>query len=112
MHVNDDHACLHAIAFAELVPYMEGFWMEGSVAPVFKLADMAHLYKLHLEQLRVVIEARVHTSRLKLCLLSVLPDLRAHLQGRNGMIAFDDDIGDALKKACYHDSDHDAMDLA
>ncbi len=80
MHVNEDHADLHGIAF---VAYMEDFRMEGSVAPVFKLADLAHLYKLRLEQLGVVIEGRVHTSRLKLRLLSVFPDLRAHLQGRS-----------------------------
>ena len=28
------------------------------------------------------------------------------------MLSFDDDIGDALKKACDHDSDNDAMHLA
>ena len=28
------------------------------------------------------------------------------------MLSFNDDIGDALKKACYHDSDNDAMHLA
>jgi len=60
----------------------------------------------------VAIEGSVHTSRLKLRLLSVFPDLRAHLLGRNMMLAFDNDIGDALKKACCHDSDSDAMHLA
>ena len=112
MHVSEDHADLHGIAFAELVAYIEDFQMEGVFAPVFKLADLAHLYKLRLEQLRVAIEGRVHTSRLKLRLHSVFPDLRVHLQGRNVMLSFNDDIGDALKKACYHDSDNDAMHLA
>ena len=28
------------------------------------------------------------------------------------MLSFNDDIGNALKKACYHDSDNDAMHLA
>ena len=110
--MNEDHADLHGIAFAELVAYMEDFRMEGSVAPVFKLADLAHLYKLRLEQLGVILEGCIHTSRLKLRLLSVFPDLRAHLQGRNVMLSFDDDIGDALKKACDHDNDNDAMLLA
>lgn len=80
--------------------------MEGS--PVFKLADLAYLYKSRLEQLGVVLEGRVHTSRLKLRLLSVFPDLRAHLQDRNMMLSF----GDALKKTCDHDRDNDAMHLA
>ena len=112
VHVNEDHADLRGIAFAELVAYTEDLRMEGSVAPVFKLANLAHLYKLCLEQLGVVIEGCVHTSRLKLRLLSVFPDLRAYLQRRNVMLSFSDDIGDALKKACYHDSDNDAMHLA
>ena len=109
---NEDHADLHGIAFAELVAFMEDFRMEKGITPVFKLADLAHLYKTRLEQLGVVIEGRVHTSRLKLRLLSVFPDLTAHLQGRNVMLSFDDDIGGALMKACDHDSDHDAMHLA
>ncbi len=67
--------------------------------------------KTRLEQLGVAIEGRVHTSRLKLRLLSVFPDLRAHLQGRKVMLTFDDDIGGALRKACDHDSDHDALHL-
>ena len=88
MHVSEDHADLHGIAFAEYVAYIEDFRMEEGVAPVFKLADLAHLYKVHLEQLGVAIEGRVHTSRLKLRLLSVFPDLTAHLQGRNVMLSF------------------------
>ena len=110
-YVDEDHADLHGIALAELVAYMEDFRVEKSIAPVFKLADLAHLYKTRLKQLGVVIDGRVHTSRLKLRLLSVFPDLRAHLQGRNMMLSFYDDIGGALQKACDHDSDHDAMHL-
>ncbi len=112
MHVSEDRADLHGTAFAELVAYIEDFRMEEGVAPVFKLADLANLYKIRLEQLGVANEGRVHTSRLKLRLLSVFPDLTAHLQGRNVMLSFNDDIGDALKKACHHDSDNDAMHLA
>ena len=63
--MSEDHADLHDIAFVELMAYIEDFWMEEGVAPVFKLADIAHLYKVRLEQLGVAIEGRVHTSRLK-----------------------------------------------
>jgi len=112
MHVNEDHADLHGIAFAELVAYMEDFRIDEGVAPVFKLSDLAQLYKLRLEQLGVATAGRVHISRLKERLLSVFPDLGAYQQGRHVMLSFDDDIGNALKKACYHDSDNDAMNLA
>ena len=43
-----------------------------AIAPVLKLADLAQMYKTHLEQLGVEIDGRVHTSRLKLRLLSVV----------------------------------------
>ena len=56
-------------------------------------------------------DGRVHASRLKLRLLAVLPDLRANLKGRSVILSFDDEIGGALKKACDHDSDRDAMYL-
>ena len=43
----------------------------------------------------------------------MIPNLRATTQVRNVMLSFDDDIGDALQKACDYDcyNDHDAMDL-
>ena len=76
-----------------------------------KLADLARLYKTRLEQLGAAVEGRVHTSRLKIRLLSAFPDLRACLQGRNVMLTFHNDIGTALKKSCDHDSDQDTMHL-
>lgn len=106
----DCDAHLHGIAFAELVAFMEDLRKEEGVAPVFKLTDLAHMYKTRLEQLGAVIEGRIHTSRLKIRLLSVFPDLRAHSQGKGVILTFDDDICGALKKACDHDSD--AMHLA
>ena len=94
---------IYSIAFAELVAYMEDFQTEASIAPVFKLADLAQMYKTRLEQLGVEIDGRVHTSRLKLRLLSVIPNLKATIQGKNVMLSFDDDIGGALQKACDYD---------
>ena len=61
----DIDAHLHGIAFAELVAYIEDFRMEQSVAPIFKLADPANMYKAHLEQLSTDVEGRVHTTRVK-----------------------------------------------
>ena len=54
------------------------------------------MYKTHLEQLDVEIDQHAHTSRLKLRLLSMIPNLRATSQG---MLSFDG----ALQKACDHD---------
>lgn len=76
--------------------YIEDFRSESSIAPVFKLADLAEMYKARLEQLGAAIDGCIHTSRLRLRLLSVFPDLTAHLKGRSMMLSFSNDIGDAL----------------
>ena len=105
---NDDHNDLHSIALAELVAYMEYNHTEESIAPVFKLTDLAQLYKTRLEQLGGDISGRIHVSRLKLRLLSVLPNLKAIMQGKNVVLTFEDDIGCAILKACDHDNDSDS----
>ena len=71
------------------------------------------MYKTHLEQLGAEIDGRIHTSRLKIGLLSVIPNFRAASPGRNVLISFDDDISGALQKACDDDFyiDRDAMHL-
>lgn len=60
---------------------MEEVSSDKDSASVFKLADLAQLYKVRLEQLGVVVENCLHTTRLKNRLLSELPDLQAHYQG-------------------------------
>ena len=106
-----DRSCdahLHGIAFAELVAFMEDFRKED-IAPVFKLADLALMYKMRLEQLGVDVGGRIHTSRLKERLLAALPDLQAHSQqesqGKCIILTFDEDVGSALTKACNNDDD-------
>ena len=101
----DSNAHLHGIAFTELVAFMEDLHKEESVAPIFKLKDLAHMHTIHLKQLGITTENRIHTSRLKNRLLSVNPDLKACSQGRDVILSFDADISTAIKKACAHDSD-------
>ncbi len=107
----NEEADLHGIAFAELVAYIDEFRFDEKIAPVFKLDDLAQLYKSYLEQLGVVNKSRIHTSRLKVRLLSVFPDMRAHLEGRSVILSFDNDMGGALRKACDHDGDRNTMYL-
>ena len=77
-----DDSCLHGIAFAELVAFLEDMKSDEDSAPVFKLTDIAQLFKVRLEQLGLSVEKRIHTSRLKKRLLSALPDLRTQSQGK------------------------------
>ena len=78
-------------------------------ASVFKLTDMVSLYKKRLQQRGVTVGNRIHSTRLKVRLLSALPDLTAHVQGREIFLNFKEDIGLALIKAC--DGDNDAVHL-
>jgi len=103
---------ISGIIFAELVMYIEEVCLETSTVPVFKLADMAQLYMSRMQQLGVVSDKRMHTTRLKQRLLSHFPDMRAQNKGRDEMLVFDKDIGAALDKACEQDSDSDAVHLA
>ena len=85
--------------------YLEDMKSDEDSAPVFKLTDIAQLYKIRLEQLGLTVEKQIHTTRLKNRLLSALPHLRAHSQGRDTLLSFEKDIGPALMMACHHDSD-------
>ena len=105
---------MDAIVFAELVIYIEEARFEESTAPVFKLADIAELYSLRLQQLGVTVtnEKRMHTTRLKQRLLARFPDMLAQSKGRDVLLVFDEDVGYALGKACEKDTDNDAVHLA
>ena len=79
---NDQCNNLDSIALAELGAYMEDCHNGTYIALLFKLSDLAQLYKTHLEQLGVEVDGRVHTSRLMFRLLAVLPNLKATSQGK------------------------------
>ena len=53
---SDSNAHLHGIAFAELVAFMEDLHKEESVAPIFKLKDLAQMYTIHLKQLVLLLK--------------------------------------------------------
>ena len=65
-----------------------------------------------MEQLGVQLDTRVHSTRLKQRLLAQFPDMRAYTKGRDILMAFEEDVGAALAKACELDSDSDAVHLA
>ena len=83
---------------------LEDMRSDEECAPIFKLTEVAQLYKVRLEQLGLAVEKLIHTTRLKKRLLATLPDLRAHSQGRDILLSFEKDIGLALMAASYHDT--------
>lgn len=70
------------------------------------------LYTAQLEQLGVKQQNRLNSTRLKDRILSHFPDLSAHREGRDILLAFSSDVGSALLKACEADYDDDAICLA
>ena len=99
------------VVFAQLVIYIEESRQHHESAPVFKLAELSQLYKSRMEQLGVEVD-RVHSTRLKERLLAEFPDMRAYTKGRDVLMAFEDDIGTGLAKACEQDNNEDAMHIA
>lgn len=108
----DVDAINHGIAFAELVSYMEETRVDNLVAPIFKLSDLANLYSRRLEQLGTKLPGRVHSTKLKNRILAYFLDMKAHTQGREVVLVFNEDVGAALRRACEHDADSDAVYLA
>ena len=103
---------LDGIALAELVSYIEELRTSGAELPIFKLADLAKMYKSCLQRLGCDTTARVNTSRLKERLVFQIPGLQAYNKGRDVYLAFGDDVGLALHKAREEDCDEEAMHLA
>ena len=58
------------------------------------------------------LDTRVHTTRLKHRLLAQFRDMRAQKNGRDILLAFEEDVGAALVKICESDNDNDAIHLA
>ena len=108
----DHEGVMSRIVLAELVLYIEETPLEEGTAPVFRLADLAKLYTTRMEQLGVALCKKVNSTRLKERLLAQLPGLRSQSKGQDVLLAFDEDIGEALGKACEQDCDTEAVHLA
>ena len=75
-------------------------------------SNLISLYQTRLKQLGTKTTGRIHSTRLKERILSYFPDMQAIKQGREVLLVFNDDVGDALTKACNCDADNDAVYLA
>ena len=110
--VDDQDDIIHGIALAELVSYIDDACMEALVAPVFKLVDLTRLYTTRLEQLGTKVTGRVHSTKLKDRIMIYFPDMVEHKSGRDVLLAFKQDVGSALHKACEQDADSEGVSLA
>ena len=100
------------IALAELVTYIEDARADNEIVPIFKLADLIRMYSTRVEQLGTCLSGRVNSTHLKDRILAHFPNLQAHKEGRDILLIFNKDVGPAMRKACEHDADADAIHLA
>lgn len=101
---------IEGVAFAELIAYIDDC-KDCEEFTVLKLADLARIYSAKLEELGAE-PGRINTSRLKERLLAAFPDIKALPQGRDILLAFNQEIGDVLKRASEDDCDTEACHLA
>ncbi|CAC5372616.1 unnamed protein product [Mytilus coruscus] len=101
----------HGIALAELVSFIEESRKEYNVVPVFRMSDLSKMYGNRLDKMGAEQESRVHSTRLKNRLLTCITDIEAYKQGRENVLAFKDDIGPALRRACKEDYDSNYMQI-
>ena len=80
---------MSGIVFAELVLYIEEARLDEETAPVFKLANLVEIYQSRMQHLGVMLDTRVHSTRLKQRLLPQFPDMRAHTKGRDVLLVFE-----------------------
>lgn len=100
-----------SLVLAELVSYIEECRSDETL-PVFKLSNLRKLYESRLKEKDPSFSGKVNTTRLKERLMSLVPDLKAQTQGREVMMMFSSDIGEAIKIACANNDDDDAIHLA
>ena len=76
----------HSIALAELLAYIDESRKDDDIR-VFKLADVCKLYSTRLQQLGVERYDHVHSTSLKNRILAHFPDLAAHKEGYDVLLA-------------------------
>jgi len=91
----------YPVVLSELVIYIMDSKVVASTdtaPPIFRLVDLATLYKRRLEQIGVD-SPDVNSTRFKEQLLTRIPDLEAHKKGRDVLLACKEDISSVLSDA-------------
>ena len=96
---NQGQQRMEGIALAELIAYMKDVThIESDAAPVFRLAELARLYKTRQKLIGADVSDRFNNTHLKTRILAHQQDRQAYREGRN-VLAFSKDVGAALRQA-------------
>ena len=79
---------------------MEESALDEDTVPVFKLSDLINLHTERLRQLSVEVSGRINSTRFKNRLLIAIPDLSAHVSGKEVLLTNKNGIGTAITLAC------------
>ena len=112
-HYTDKERQLHGIAFSEIISYIEEAYNSSETAiPLFKLSDLIKMYTESLKALGLELKERIHSTRFKQRILFQFDDLKEYREGKQIILAFVQNVGDALKSAASIDYDDEGYILA
>ena len=104
-------ALVFGIALSEIVHYIIQCKELPGRSPVFKLCDIKSRYIQTIVHYGGDPES-VHSTRLKEKLVNHIPELQALKKGRDVLLTFEENSGEALFDACSKDLENDGMVLA
>ena len=109
---NQGHQRIEGIAFAELITHMKDTHIESDEAPVFRLEELARLYTTRLKLFGSDISGRFNNTHLKSRIVAHQQDLQAYREGSDVLLAFNKDVGAALRHDFERDFDDEAWILS
>ena len=99
----------HSVALAERICQIQNSRNEQPHTTVCKLSDLKKEYCKRLAQQGVAEETQeINSTRLKEKLMAAVPGLTAHTQGREVLLAFNENIGHLISDVFCEDNDADA----
>ena len=97
MAYDDTVKQIHGQVLSQLAQYMEEVAKDDIKNNVFKLVDLATLYKEKVIELGGHTSERVHTTKLKNRLLAQVENLREYKDKKFSYLTFDENVGTILK---------------
>ena len=104
---NQGQQRIEGIALAELSAYKDTH-IESDAAPVFRLAELARLYKTRLKLFGGDVSGRFNNTHLKTIILAHQQHLQAYRDGRDVILACSKAVEAALRQAYERDFDDEA----
>ena len=109
-YFTDRERKFHGNTFGKFVLFLEEIITTDTI-PAFKLLDLTQLYDAQLKDLRITLEAWIHSTRFKNCFLSQFEDMSAHNEAKEVILVFNHSIAEAITTAAGINYDDDGYIL-